>query len=116
MASITDPSSATSHRSAGLLMLVLLAGCAAIVIAGHGSAGTAREPRSVAAWHFASWSHSAAASAIGGRSVAEGRLEPRVTGRIARNGRARSHFASGFSFAPGAPTLSRRLNLPPPAC
>lgn len=116
MTSVTDPSSAPGHRSAGLLMLVLLAGCAALVMAGHANDSTPREACSAAAWQLATWSHNPTSQTIGQDSVAEGGFEPGLSKGASADARGGLHREHAFGFAPGSRTLSRRLNLPPPAC
>lgn len=116
MPPVNDPSSAPGHRSAGLLLLVLLAGCAALVIAGHGPSATPGETRTAAAWPLGSWVHSVSAPTIGRDAAAGLGLEPLAAGGDSAEHLGRQHREHAFGFAIASRTLSRRVNLPPPSC
>ncbi len=116
MSQITDPSSSTGHRSAGLLLVVLLAGCAALVIAGHGPSSACRESRAAAAWQLGSWVHNASDPSIAREAGAEGGLKPFAASGASVDRSKRLHREHGFGFAIASRTLSRSVNLPPPSC
>jgi hypothetical protein len=112
----TSSSPAATSRSLGVLLVVLFAGCASLVVAGHGGASTPRESRTTAVWGLANWPHAAVEASIGCDSGRGNSTEsPIGAGATSRADRKRDR-GHGFGFESSAKSLARRLNLPPPAC
>lgn len=109
-------SSSPATRSLGVLLVVLFAGYASLVIAGHGGSASPREARTAAVWNLSNWPHAVVEGAIGCEAARRG-----ATARAHGIG-ARSRIDSaldrnrGFGAEIASRSLSRRLNLPPPIC